>query len=141
MQLMNGFRMVYHARVVVVHAVDVCPYLDFLGVDGSAHERGGVVRTTTVQVVDLTVSIAADEALGDIYLSPLIVSEQSVQLLTDVGGVWLRVLVSAHEVECVQQYHVDALLFHVVGHHVGRQHLSLCHDALLLETGEELLGE
>ena len=94
-----------------------------------------------MQVVDLAVSVAADEALCDIYLCTLVLLKYGSQLLLDVGWVWLRVLVGAHEVECREQCGVDALLLHVVGNHVGAHYLTLSYDALLLKAGEELFGE
>ena len=42
-ELTNGLGVLYHARVVVVHAVDVCPYLDFLCLDGCTDKTGCVV--------------------------------------------------------------------------------------------------
>ena len=42
-ELTHGLGVLYHARVVVVHAVDVCPYLDFLCLDGRTDEAGCVV--------------------------------------------------------------------------------------------------
>lgn len=53
------------ARIVVVHTVDVCPYLDFFRTDSRTDQRGAVVAAATLQVVDLAVSIAADVALCD----------------------------------------------------------------------------
>ena len=141
LQLVDGLRLVYHTRVVVVHTVDVGPDLDFLSVQCSTDERSGVVRTAALQVVYLAVGIAADESLRDIHLLSLVLLHDGSQLFLDVDGVGLGVLVSTHEVESVEQYSLDALFLHIVYHHVGRHHLALCHDGLFLERGENFLGE
>ena len=52
-----------NTRIVVVHAVYVCPYLDFFCTDSRTDQRGAVVAATTLQVVDLAVSISANIAL------------------------------------------------------------------------------
>ena len=98
-QLMHGFGMVYDTRVVVVHTIDIGPYLNLLSTDGSTHERGCVVGTTTLQVVDLTIGIATDEALGDIHLCAFVLLEDGIQLLLDIYGVWLGVFVGTHEIK------------------------------------------
>ena len=140
-QLVHGLRLVHHSGIVVVHAVDVGPYLYFLGIDGGTDERGRVVAAAALQVVNLSVGIAADESLGDVHLVLALFLQNGRQLVLDVDGVWLGILVGAHEVERVQQHHVDALLLHVVRHEVGRDHLALCHDALLLKAREQFFGE
>ena len=66
---------------------------------------------------------------------------QRSQLLLDIYRIGLGILIGTHKVECVQQYGLDTNLVHVVNHHVGRHHLALSHDALLLERSKELLGE
>ena len=58
--------LVYYARVIVVHTVDVCPDLDFRSIDGSSNQRSRIVTSSTLQVVDFTVCVAADESLSDI---------------------------------------------------------------------------
>ena len=141
MQLMDRGGLVNHTRVIVMHAVDVCPYLNLLSIQRGTDQRGGIVAATTLQVVHLTIGVTADEALGDIYLLSLVLLHDGGELLTDIDGVWLRVLVGTHEIEGVEQYSLDALFLHVVDHHIGRHHLTLCHDILLLERGEELLGK
>ena len=140
-KLVNRLRLVNDTRVVIVHTVDIRPDLDLLSIDGSTYERGGIVGTTTQQVVHFAIGIAADESLGDVYLSTLVLLDQWLQLLLDVDGIGLGILVCTHEVERVQQHGVDALLLHVVHNHVGRDDLALSHDALLLKRGEQLLGE
>lgn len=91
LQLVDGLRLVYHTRVVVVHTVDVGPDLDFLSVQCSTDERSGVVRTAALQVVYLAVGIAADESLRDIHLLALVLLHDGSQLFLDVDGVGLGV--------------------------------------------------
>ena len=56
-------------------------------------------------------------------------------------GVWLCVLVCAHEVEGIEQNGLHATFLKIVHNHVGADNLALCHDALFLEACEEILGE
>ena len=97
-QLANCLSVLYDTRVVVVHTVDVGPDLNLVCWQGCTDKRSGVVATTTLQVVDLAVSVAADEALGDIDLVVLVLLHDGSQLLLDILWVWLCVLVCAHKV-------------------------------------------
>ena len=141
MKLMHGFCLVDHAWVVVVHAVDVGPYLYLLSIQGSTYKRSRIVAAAPLQVVDFSVGITADESLGKVDLCTLVLLDDGLKLFLDVDGIGFGVLVGAHEVECVQQHGVDALFLHVVGNHVGRHHFTLRYDALLFKAGEEFLGE
>ena len=119
LQLVDRLRLVDHTRVVVVHTVDVGPNLDFLSVQGSTDERSGVVGTAALQVVDLAIGIAADEALGDVHLLAFVLLHDGSQLLLDIDGIGFGIFVGTHEVKSVQQHSLDALFLHVVHHHVG----------------------
>ncbi len=57
--------MVYHARVVVMHTVDVRPYLYFTGMDGRSDQGGTVIASSALQVVRLAICVPANEALGN----------------------------------------------------------------------------
>ena len=140
-QLVNRLCAINHAWVVVVHTVDISPDLNLVSSDSSTNQRCSIVGTTTLQVVDLAISVATDEALSEVNLSTLVLLHQCSQLLLDVNRIGLCVLVSTHKVERVEQHGLDANLVHVVNHHVGRDNLALSHDALLLEAGKQLLGE
>ena len=98
-QLMNWCCFVDNARIVVVHTVNVCPNLNFVGTDGSTDERGGIVGTATQQVVDLSVGVSTDESLSYIYLLSLVLLHDGCQFFLDVHEVGLGILVSTHEVE------------------------------------------
>lgn len=103
MKLTYGLRFVYDARVVVVHAVDVRPYLDFLTLYRRSDEAGGIVRTAALQVVHLAVCITADEALCDVNLVSGVGRQQFVDLLFDVIEIRFGIFVRTHKVECRQQ--------------------------------------
>ena len=133
--------MLYHSWVVVVHAIDVGPYLDLVGRKGCTDERCCIVAAASLQVVNLAISIAADETLCDVDLLTLVLLHDVGKLFLDVLWVWLCILVCAHEVERIEQHSLDALFLQVVDHHVGAHDLALSHDALLLERGEKILGE
>ena len=140
-QLVNRLCAVNHTWVVIVHTVDIGPDLNLISTDSSTNQRGCVVATTTLQVVNLAISVAADKALSKEYLNTLVLLHQRSQLLLDIYRIGLGILIGTHKVECVQQYGLDTNLVHVVNHHVGRHHLALSHNALLLERSKELLGE
>ena len=118
LQLVNGLSLFDHSRVVVMHTVNVSPYLDFLSADGCTDKRCRIVGTATLQIVNFTVSIAADEALGDINLLTLVLGHDSREFLFDIDGVGFGILVCTHEIEGVKQYGLDSLFLHVVHHHV-----------------------
>ena len=138
---MNRSSLVNHARVVVVHTVDIGPYLYLFGIDSSTNQRCCIVATATLQIVNLAIGITANESLGDIYLCSFLVLENIREFLTDIRRIGFGILVGAHKVECRQQTRVNALLLHIVLNHVSAHDFSLSHDTLLLEAGEELLGE
>ena len=69
---MNGISLLHYAWVVVVHTVDICPDLYLVRHQGCTNERGGIVGATTLQVVNLVISVAAYETLCDINLIALV---------------------------------------------------------------------
>lgn len=99
----HGFGVVNESGVIVVHAIDVCPYLDLVSKERSTNERGGIVRATTLEVVDLAEGVAADVALGDIDVEALVLLHEGVEVLTDIGSIGLVVLIDAHIVEGGEQ--------------------------------------
>ena len=66
MKMTHRRSLVHNTRVVVVHAVDIRPNLDFGSVDGSTNQRSGIVAAATLQIVYLAIGVAADETLRDI---------------------------------------------------------------------------
>ena len=137
-QLTHRRSLVHHARVVVVHTVDVCPYLDFRSVDGRTDQGCRIVASTALQVVHLTVGVAADESLGDVDFLTRMSFQLLCQFLADVVQVRLAVLVCPHEIQCRQQCRLDALFAQVVGHHVGRDDFSLGQNDLFFEQGKDI---
>ena len=67
----HGRRSIDDTGVVVVHAIDICPDLDLVDLEGGTDERGGIVATPALQVVDIAEGIAADVALRDEELRTL----------------------------------------------------------------------
>ena len=135
-QLAHGGCAFHKSWVVVVHAVDVRPNLDFVGPYGRANERGGVVRPSALQVVDGAISIAADEALGDVDVIVGVAFQQIVQSLSDESYIRFAVVVQSHVFERREQasFHTD--FFEVVGHHVGAHDFTLGEDDLLIGIGK-----
>ena len=98
-----------------MHSIDICPDLDFISTNGSTDERCGIVGSSTLQVVNLTIGITADEALCDIDLITFVFLQDLGQLFFDVVGIWLGI----HEVKGREQNGVDALLLKIVHDHVS----------------------
>ena len=140
MQLANRSCLVNNARVVVVHTVDVCPYLDFRSIHGSTDQRSGVIAATTLQVIDLTVSIAADKTLCDVNLHIRIKFQLCLQFLLNIYGVRLRVLVSTHEFQSREQHGLHTTFLQVEVHHSRRNKLSLCQNHFLFEQSEKVFS-
>ena len=138
-EAVHGACTFYDARVVVVHAVDVGPDLHLFGSDGGANEGGGVVAAAALQVVDLSVSVAADVAFGDEELLVRVLLKQVDEVFLDKEGIRLGVFVSPHEVEGGQGGGGDALLGEVEVHHFGRHEFAAGQDDTLLEGGEHVL--
>ena len=72
-QLAHCLGLVDDTWVVVVHSVNVGPYLNLVCVDSCSDKRCCVVRPTTLKVVYLTVSVSADKALGNVYLIAFVI--------------------------------------------------------------------
>ena len=119
MKLTYCLCLVNHTGIVVVHSIDICPDLDFISTNGSTDERCGIVGSSTVKVVNLTIGITTDEALCDINLIAVGFLQDLGQLLFDVVGIRLGILVGSHEVKGREQNGVDALLLKIVHDHVS----------------------
>ena len=63
-----GLGLVNYTGIVVVHAVNIGPDLNLIGLDGGTQDGCGVVAASALQVVDVSLIVAADKALGDIDL-------------------------------------------------------------------------
>ena len=140
-QLSHGFGLVNYTGIVVVHTVNVGPYLYLLHTEGCSYERCGIVAASALQVVNLSVGISADEALSDVNLVAFVFCHQGNEFLFDILWVGFGVLVGTHEVKCRQQHCLYALFLQIVHHHVGRDNLALSHDALFFKAGEEIFRE
>ena len=140
MQLTNRSCLVHNARVVIVHTVDVRPYLDFGSLYGSTDQGCGVIAATTLQVVYLTVSIAADETLCDVNLHIRIQFQLCLQFLLNIYRVRFRVLVSTHEFQSRKQYGLHTAFLQVEVDHSRRNKLSLCQNHFLFEQSEKVFS-
>ena len=134
-QMPYGLRIFHHARVVVVHPVDIGPDLDFLRADGGSHQGGGVVAAAPLEVVHLVMGIAADVALGNIYIG--LGGHQRLQMPADEFLVRLSLGVQFHEIQGGNQEHVHALFLQVQFHHLGGEQFSLSQDYFFLRLSEQ----
>ena len=90
----RGF--VHNTGIVVVHAINVRPYLDFGSIDSSSYQRSRVIATATLQVIYLAVSIAADETLRYINIRIGMQFELNLKFIFNVHRIGLRILVRTH---------------------------------------------
>ena len=119
MQVAYGLCLVNYTGIIVVHAVDVSPDLDLIGLDGGAQDGCCVVTASALQVVDVTVHVAADKALCDVDLHAGNGFELLGCVLCDELHVRLCVCIGLHEIEGGQESSLDTLLLEVEGYHVG----------------------
>ena len=133
----DGFGSLDEARIVVVHAVDVGPNFDDGGRKRGTEDGGGVVATATLEVVNLTIGVHADEALGDVNLVRASLIENTKGVVLDEGHVGLGVLVGFHERKRIKKDGVVALLLHVVPNKRGGCTFALGNDDFLFDAGEE----
>ena len=141
MQVPHGLRILDDAGVVVVHAVDVGPNLDFLRLQGRAHEGGRIVGAAALEVVHLVVGVPANESLGKEELRLGIRLDEFRQALPDEIAVRFALDVGPHEIQRREENRVDSLLLHVPVHQVRGDEFALGQDHLLLHRAEQLLGE
>ena len=99
MQICHWFGIFHHARVVVVHAVDVSPNLDFFGAYGRTDERSGIVASAALQVVDFAVSVTTNKSLRNVYFVSAFLFQYLVDILFDESRIRFVVLVNLHKVE------------------------------------------
>ena len=124
-----------------MHAVDVSPDLNFVRIDGSADETGGVVRAAALQVVGLSEVVQTDEALGDVEFIVGMTLEDGGEVLLDVGLVGFAVGIGFHVVQRTDEFDFHALFNQIVCHHVGAHEFPLCEDFFLKRRCEFLGGE
>ena len=84
-----------------MHAIDVRPDLDLVDLEGGTDERGGIVATSALQVVDIAEGIAADVALRDEELRTLGCSlDELREMGLDIVFVGLSLLIGTHVLQC-----------------------------------------
>ena len=133
--------LVNNTRVVIVHTVDICPDLDFGSVHCCSDQRSGVVATTTtLQVVYLTVSIAADETLRNVDFRIRIKIQLSTQFILNIYGVRFCVLIGTHEFQSRKQHGLHTAFLQVKVYHRRRDKLSLCQNHFLFEQSEKVFS-
>jgi hypothetical protein len=122
-----------------MHAVDVSPDLDFVGGDGSADERGGIVGATTSEVIDFAVGIATDKTLSDEEGGVRVLIEEEEESLFDVAAVGFVVVIDAHEVEGRDKDGIDAKFKEVEVKEGRGEEFTLSDNDSFLEVGEGML--
>ena len=120
-QVPYGAGLFHNPGVVVVHAVNVGPDLDFVGPDGGAHQGCRVIAAAALEVVHLAVGVAADIPLREEQFARGL--HQGQQMLPDVGLVRFPLVVQLHEIQRRQQDHVHTLLLQVQFHQAARRHI------------------
>ena len=138
---MHSFRLIDDARVIIVHSVNIGPDDYFISHESSTDKRSGVIRTSTLEIVHLSVGITTDETLGNIDLITFIGTHYLREMLLDIMCVRLSILVSTHEVEGINKQSLYANLLEIIDHHIGADYLALSNDNSLFETCEYIFGE
>lgn len=142
-----GSRSIDDTGVVVVHAIDIRPDLDLVDLKGGTDERGGIVATPALQVVDIAEGIATDVALRDEELRALGCSlDELREMGLDIVFVGLSLLIGTHVLQCREADRTHASVLKVTQHHRCAEELPTCQDLLLVEECEgirvaELLEE
>ena len=123
-----------------MHTVDICPNLDFRSVYCGSDQRSSVVTTTTLLIVYLTVSIAADKTLCNVDFCIRIEIELCAQFILNIYRIRLCVLVSTHEFQSRKQHGLHATFLQVEVYHRRRNKLSLCQNHFLFEQSEKVFS-
>ena len=92
-ELAHRGRAFHETGVIVVHAVDVGPNLDFIGAHGCANQRGRIVRTTALEVGNVAFGVATNEALGDIDVISGMFAQQFVEMFADESRIGFAVAI------------------------------------------------
>ena len=109
-----GRRSIDDTGVVVVHAIDIRPDLDLVDLEGGTDERGGIVATPALQVVDIAEGIAADVALRDEELRILGCSlDELREMGLDIVFVGLSLLIGTHILQCREADRTHASILEV----------------------------
>ena len=125
------------AGCVVVHAVDVGPYLYLGGVDGGSHQRGAVVAAAPAEVVDLAAGVGADESLR--HVIGIRIDGHGGQRTTDAFRIDFLFAVGHHEIGRVEADGLHAAFVEVERENRRGEQFALCDDdpfrAVFLEGG------
>ena len=121
-----------------MHAIDVGPDLNFLGIQHRTDNRGCVVAAATFQIVNIAESIAAYISLSDINIGIRVHIHQSAKASGYILHVGLAVAVRTHIIQCRDQDGVYAAFVQVEVHHTGRDQFALCQDNFFFEQREKI---
>ncbi len=133
--------MVYHARVVIMHTVDIRPYLYFTGMDGRSDQGGTVIASPALQVIRLAICVPADETLSNKDIRVREAGQQCSEMLFDVGHIRLTVGIYPHKIEGRKQCRLHSLLLQVKMHHAGGNQFTLRQHHLFIEDGKRSTGK
>ena len=127
-------------RVIIVHTVDIGPYLDFGSIDSCTDQRSGIVASTTLQIVYFSVSVAANVSLCDVNLSTGMQFQLHLKFLLNIYRIGLRILIGTHIFQSRKQNGLHTTLLQVIVHHGSRDQFSLCQNHFLLKQREKVFG-
>ena len=120
-----------HTRVVVVHAVNIGPNLDFLRTGCRTDERSSVVTAASLEVVHLRMGIAADITLRQVDIG--LPGKERLQVGGYIILVRFPVDVRPHELQCGNEQDIHPLFLQIEFHHAGGDELSLRQNHPLLK--------
>ena len=113
-------------RVVVVHAVDIGPYLYLAGTERRSYQGGTVIAAAATEVIEPTVRPGTDETLRNIIHTLSSIGHR----LPQHSAVHAH-LAAVHESRGMEQFGPTAALFHIKGKEGRSQQFALCDDGTL----------
>ena len=131
----------YFTRVIIVHPVNVRPYLYFLCADGSADERCSIVAAAPFQVVRFIISIFADIPLSNKKIDAGILCPLRLQFFLYIFQVRFSFRSGTHKVESGEQ-DIGNLSFPQVEVQQGcTDKFSLCQYLFFFNRGEFIIDK
>ena len=124
-----------------MHAIDVGPDLNFLGIQHRTDNRGCVVAAATFQIVNIAESIAAYISLSDINIGIRVHIHQSAKASGYILHVGLAVAVRTHIIQSRQHNTAYAAFMQILVHHSRAHKLATSQNLALLGHSELTLNQ
>ena len=140
-ELLDRFSVFDVAGIIVVHAVDVGPYLDFIALNSRADQRSGCVAAASFQIVDFSKSIAADIPLCNKKPAAGVFGKLCFQVGFNIFRIWFTLFIEAHKIKRRQQNGLDLAFLQIELQETAGDQLSLGQNRALLVRGKHIQGK